>query len=246
MTDIRRYPDADALADAAAALFVQTASDSIAAQGRFTVALSGGSTPRTLHALLAAEPYRGRVAWPKVHVFWGDERAVPPEHPDSNYRMARETLLDHVPIPEAQVHRMHGDLEPQVAADAYEATLRATFDEAAGDGFDLVFLGMGDDGHTLSLFPGTAAVGETRRLCVANHVDKLASWRITLTAPFVNRAKNVAFLVAGAKKAATLKRVLQGPRDVEALPAQLIAPVGGHLAWLVDEAAAADLDRQAL
>src|SRR5690606_983517 len=176
--------------------------------------------------------------------FWGDERTVPPDHPDSNYRMAKEALLDFVALPASNVHRISGELEPARAAAEYEQTLRSFFAKRAGKTrFDLILLGMGDDGHTASLFPDTEALNETERLVVANHVPKLDTWRITLTAPIINDAAHVAFLVAGAGKAAVLKRVLQGPRQPHKLPSQLIQPVDGELVWLLDKAAASELDR---
>lgn len=239
MAEIQRYTDKDALAIAAADLFTLTAGAAIAARGRFSVGLSGGSTPKVLHRLLASDTYRDHIDWANVHVYFGDERTVPPGHPDSNYNMARETLLDHVPIPESHIHRMRGEIEPPEASKEYGRMLKATFGD--GPGFDLLFLGMGDDGHTLSLFPGTEALHEAHHRVRANYVPKLDTWRVTITAPFANSACKVAFLVAGENKADVLQRVLNGPQDIEMLPSQLIAPASGDLLWLVDEAAAAGL-----
>lgn len=239
MSEIRRYPDKESLAQAAADLFVATAAAAIKTRGRFTVALSGGSTPEAMHRLLALESYRERVDWSNVHVYWGDERTVPPDHADSNYRMACETLLDHVPVPEAQIHRMRGEIDPPEASKEYGLMLKATFGH--GPGFDLLLLGMGDDGHTLSLFPGTTALHEAHHRVRANYVPKLDTWRVTLTAHFANTARVVAFLVSGANKADALEKVMHGPRNVESYPAQLIQPVDGSLFWLVDDAAAARL-----
>lgn len=207
--------------------------------GNFSVVLSGGSTPKALHALLAAEPYKSRIDWAKVRVFFGDERCVPPDHPDSNYRMANETLLSKVPIPPDNVYRMEGEIEPAVAADRYEEHLSDLFGEAGGP--DLCLLGLGDDGHTASLFPHTPALKETTRGCVAQFVEKSTtgqSWRITLTAPFINRSRQVLFLVAGQNKARALQQILEGDRNPEHCPAQLIAPAMGQLTWLIDVAAA--------
>ena len=238
MTELHVFSTADALAEAAAEYVVHLAHAAVTERGRFSLALSGGSTPRALHAHLAAEPLRSDVDWGRVHVFWGDERCVPPDHPDSNYRMARETLLNHVPIPPAQVHRMPGELPPAEAAVAYEAELREFFASAAWPAFDLVLLGLGDDGHTASLFPGTAALAETERWVAANWVEKLDTWRLTLTVPAINQAAQVVFLVAGAAKADRLRQVLRGPYQPTVLPSQMIRPLSGNLAWFVDLAAA--------
>lgn len=240
MPEIRRFADQDALAVAAADLFAAQAADAIAARGQFHVGLSGGSTPKAMHRLLASDAYRDRVDWANVHVYFGDERSVPPDDADSNYHMARETLLDHVPVPDSQVHRMRGEIDPAEASKEYGLMLKAVF--GYGPGFDLLLLGMGDDGHTLSLFPGTSALQEPRHRVRANYVPKLDTWRVTITAPFANTARMAAFLVAGANKSGVLAEVLNGPRDPERLPAQLIAPTDGALLWLIDEAAAAHLD----
>ena len=242
MYDIRVSEDQSALAQAAAAYATECYNAAIDDHDYFAVALSGGSTPRALFELLAAPENAQHIGWSKVHVFWGDERTVPPDDPDSNYRMTKEALLDHVALPSSNVHRISGELEPALAAAEYEQTLRGFFATRSGKTrFDLILLGIGDDGHTASLFPGTEALNETERLIVANHVPKLDTWRITLTAPVINDAAHVAFLVAGTGKAEVLKRVLQGPRQPHELPSQLIQPVDGELVWLVDKAAAAQL-----
>lgn len=207
----------------------------------FAVAVAGGSTPRALYQRLAAPENAQHIGWSKVHVFWGDERAVPPDYPDSNYRMVKETLLDHVALPASNIHRMQGELEPEQAAAEYELTLHSFFAGRAGKiRFDLVLLGMGDDGHTASLFPNTTALDETEKLVAANYVPKLDTWRITLTLPVINAAAHVAFLVSGAGKADTLRQVLQEPE--RKLPSQLVRPVDGELFWWVDQAAAVQLD----
>lgn len=242
MEHVHVYPDTAGLARAAAELFVHLAEGAVRARGRFTVALAGGSTPRGTYALLASEAFAPRVDWSRVHVFWGDERCVPPEHPESNHRMARETLLDHVPIPPANVHRIPCEQEPMRAAATYERTLQEFFALAPGAGvpqFDLILLGMGDDGHTASLFPGTAALHERRRWVVAHYVEKLQAWRVTLTPAVLNAADHVAFLVSGAGKATRLREVLRGSYQPDILPAQIVQPASGRLVWLVDAAAAA-------
>jgi 6-phosphogluconolactonase len=209
----------------------------------FTMALSGGSTPRGMFGVLAAEPYRSRLPWSNLRVFWGDERSVPPEHPDSNFRMAREALLDHVPIPPDQVFRMEGECEPEVAAARYEKVLQAQFHLPDGviPRFDLLLLGMGSDGHTASLFPGTPALSETHRLVVANWVESLQTFRITLTPPVLNAAREVVFLVCGEDKADVLQGVLEGERQPQHYPAQLVNPTDGNVIWFLDRAAGSRL-----
>jgi 6-phosphogluconolactonase len=239
---VRVSRDADAFADAAAAVFIESAIASVADRGRFSIALSGGSTPRAVFARLAGdETARLKVSWRQIDWWWSDERTVPPGDPDSNFRMAFESLLGHVPIDPARVHRLKGEVEPAQAASEYERELRAAFGVSAGEipRFDLVLLGLGADGHTASLFPGTPAVTERERLVVANDVPAMRAVRLTFTLPLINRARRVAFLVSGAEKAPILARVLEGPRG--ALPAQLVSPDDGELVWIVDSAAARDL-----
>lgn len=239
--------DPPALAAEAARRFVDSCNRSIAARGRCIVALSGGSTPRALYHLLAAPPYRDAVNWACLHVAWGDERCVPPDHADSNYRLARETLLDRVPVPAEQVYRMPADmLDHESSAAAYETTLRNLFAEARVGAhfprFDLIYLGLGVEGHTVSLFPGSSALRETARWVAAPYVEKLHDHRLTLTLPVLNNAREVVFLVAGAEKAGILRRVIADPPEKPLLPAAAVRPVGGHLLWLVDRAAASSLD----
>jgi len=243
MPIVRVSRDVDAFADAAAAVFIESSIESVADRGRFSVALSGGSTPRAVFARLAGdETARLTVSWRQIDWWWSDERAVPPGDPDSNFRMAFESLLGHVPIDPARVHRLKGEVEPAQAASEYERELRAAFGVSSGEipRFDLVLLGLGADGHTASLFPGTPAVAERERLVVANDVQAMRSVRLTFTLPLINRARRVAFLVSGAEKAPILARVLEGPRG--ALPAQLVSPDDGELVWIVDSAAARDLE----
>ncbi len=243
---IRVLPDAQAVAWAAAELFVARAADAQARRGVFHVALSGGSTPRLFHAMLAASPLREQVDWSRIQFFWGDERCVPPDHPDSNYRMARETLLDTVPVPPDHIHRMRGEDDPAAAAHAFEDELRTVFAAAPGETprFDLIYTGMGPDGHTLSLFPHTAALSVTDRLVVSNRVPQLDTNRITFTTTLANHAALIAFVIAGADKASALAQVLEGQRNPEQYPSQLIAPEG-ELLFLLDQPAAAQLTHTA-
>ncbi len=240
MSEIIVVEDPTALAEAAAAQFVKAATEALARQARWAVALSGGSTPQAAYQRLAAPDLTSQVDWARVHFFWGDERCVPPDHPESDYGMARAALLDHIPVPPANVHRMRGELNPAEAAAAYQAELESYFGTARPR-FDLVWLGLGEDGHTASLFPGTAALRETQRYVVANWVEKLNAWRLTLTPPAINQAAQVTFLVSGSRKAQILKEVLQGPYQPEVRPAQLVQPATGRLVWLVDRDAASQL-----
>ena len=247
MAHVQVFADLDALLDGAAELVVRAATDSITTRHAFTLVLAGGSTPQGLYRRLASEACRNRIDWARVRVFWGDERCVAPTHPDSNYRMAREALLDHVPIPAAHVHRMRGEDAPDSAAAAYEAELKATLGGLDGfRSFDLVLLGLGADGHTASLFPGMASGRLLTRWAVAEHVDTARGWRITLTPPLLNAARAVLFLVAGDDKAPALAAVLEGPSRPSALPAQRVADGGRHVRWLVDRKAASRLVRTPL
>jgi len=236
-------PDAAALARRAAQYFVEQVERAAAARGRARVAISGGSTPKATFKLLAdpAQPWRARMPWSQLDLWWVDERCVPPNDPDSNYRMTREAMLDHVPLKPEQIHRMEGELEPEAAAARYEAAMRNGFrlEGAELPRFDVVQLGIGPDGHTASLFPHTQALLELDRLAVANHVENKDAWRVTLTWPVINRGSQVFFLIGGADKAQILKEVFTGPRHVERLPSQLISPAGGILTLLLDRAAAA-------
>ena len=237
--EIKVVPDAKAVAAEAADRVTEAAQRAIAERGKFSIALSGGSTPKALYALLTAEPYRSRIDWSKVHVLFGDERAVPPDHKDSNYKMADEALLSKVPIPKDQVHRMKGELGERAdeAAKEYGLMLKSQFP----DGLDVVLLGMGGDGHTASIFPHTPAVSEKEHRVLGYFAENSStgkSWRITMTAPFINRAREILVLLAGADKAARLSEVLEGPEDPERLPIQLIKPANGKIVWIMDVAAA--------
>ena len=236
-------PNPAALARRAAQYFVEMAGEAVAGFGRARIAISGGSTPKAAFQLLADpnEPFRTRMPWDNIDLFWVDERTVPPDQLDSNFRMTREAMLDYVPLKPEQIHRMEGELEPEVAAARYESELRNSFrlEDAEIPRFDLIALGIGDDGHTASLFPHTKALHEMSRLVTPNQVPQKETWRITLTWPVINHASSVFFLIAGADKAKILKEVLTGPRDPERLPSQLIWPASGILTLILDKAAAA-------
>ena len=239
---LRCVADAGAVAHAAAEEIADAAARAMRVRGRFTIALAGGATPRRTYEFLAdpGAPFRERLRWDRVHVFFGDERHVPPDHPDSNYRMAREALLDRVAV--ASVHRIHGE-EPEAtaAADAYEAELRRFFGVPAGDPpprLDLVLLGVGPDGHTASLFPGSAALDERRRWVVAPYVEALRAHRITLTLPVLERGREVLFLASGAEKADAVAQVFAPAAGAAPPPAGRVRPERGALVWLVDRAAA--------
>lgn len=233
---------AESLAQRAAQHIVEAVEQAVAARGRARIAISGGSTPKRAFQLLGdpAQPWRARMPWDRLEIFWVDERCVPPDDPDSNYRMTREALLDDAPLTPAQVHRMEGELDPEEGAARYESGLRNAFrlEGAETPVFDLIQLGMGPDGHTASLFPYTAALDEIGRLSVANHVQNKDAWRITLTWPVIDHARQVFFLIGGAEKAAILREVLLGPREAERLPSQLIRPSSGILTLILDKAAA--------
>ncbi len=229
------YETPEELAEAAARYFVARAEGAINALGRFAVVLAGGSTPKATYEVFARD-YADKLDWGRVHVFFGDERTVPPDHEDSNYRMAHEALLSRVPV--GSVHRMRGELPPAEAAASYEGELREFFGPDGAPAFDLILLGLGEDGHTASLFPETSALDVTDRWVVANPVLKLETTRLTLTVPAINAARAVTFLVAGEGKAEALKEILEGDADPRAYPAKLIRPENGDLTWMVDRAAA--------
>ena len=234
--------NADALNHAVAEQFVRLTAEAIAARGRCAVALSGGSTPRSVYQLLAAPAFRGRVRWSDIHFFWGDERHVPPDHPDSNYRMAVEAMLSNVPVPPANVHRIRSEVpDAETAAREYDGKIRECVEGTPVPRFDVVHLGLGTDGHTASLFPGSAALEERERVCVANWVTTLNAYRITMTLPILNAARAVVFIAAGAGKSSIVQRVLREPAELSPLPAQLVRPSDGELWWMLDQAAAGEL-----
>jgi 6-phosphogluconolactonase len=256
------YKNSQELSYAVADWIVNRIADTLEKQDRFTIALSGGSTPKVLHKILAASPYKEKINWTKLHVFWGDERVVPFEDDRNNAKMAYDTLLDKVPVPASQIHVMRTDIPPEQSAAEYEKILRQYFPlviDPAGHSplttgpssltthsspatsFDLVLLGMGDDGHTLSLFPGTEVVHEEKVWATAFYLKAQDMYRITLTKTIVNKAARVAFLTTGSGKAHALKEVLQGTYNPDLYPSQEIKPSDGELHWFVDEAAAAEL-----
>lgn len=242
MAIIKTLSTTEELASAAANRMLELAHESVTDHGIFTVALSGGSTPLPTYELLARPPFSEQMPWEYVHIFWGDERAVPPNHENSNYRMAHEVFIDPLGLPEQNVHRIKGENQPQQAAEAYEQDIR---DLVGGQppSFDLVLLGLGEDGHTASLFPNTTAITSPtkHRLVMANYIDKLDSWRITFTPRTINAARHVLFLVSGKNKAEPVYRVLAGRHDPEAVPAQVVNPSNGTLSWYLDREAAAYL-----
>src|SRR5579883_2989394 len=226
------YPDTDQLSHAAAQYIVQIANEAIAAHGRFTLALSGGSTPRKLYGLLASAPYRDQIRWEQVEIFWSDERNVPPDDPESNYAMAREVMLSKVPIPAGQIHRVPAEVPDRDAAShTYTLEMQRVFGTDGVPGFDLIQLGMGPEAHTASLFPHQASLHEQQRLVMPVDVPKPPPTRLTFTPPLLNAARHVLFLVTGAEKAEALQAVLEGPYQPEEYPAQLVRPTHGETTW---------------
>lgn len=236
------YPDRETLSRAAAGLFVESVVNAVADHGRCAVLLAGGETPRRTYELLAGEPLRNHVPWSRLHFFWGDERSVAPDDPRSNARMARRALLDRVPVPAGQIHPIPGDCDPRQAADEYEALLRRFF-TGAPPRFDLVLLGLGDDGHTASLFPDSPVLEERERWASATRRAGEEIGRVTLTVPLINQAHLVVFLVAGDDKATVLREVVEEYPDPRSRPARMISPDQGELRWLVDASAARLLHR---
>ena len=242
--EIRIFRDVEDLCDAAAYMFMNVAVEAVKDHGRFAVALSGGSTPKRLYSMLAEPDRAKRISWDHVHLFWGDERCVPPFEPESNYGMVQEALLHKISIPATNVHRVRGEIRPEQAATEYDTLLREFFG-VARDGlprFDLVLLGLGEDGHTASLFPGSPALDESERLAVASYVEKLNAYRVSLTLPVLNHAAVIGFLVAGERKRSAVTRVVRHPDESGELPAQRVRPVDGRLLWFLDTAAAAGID----
>jgi 6-phosphogluconolactonase len=237
--ELHVFKDGEALSNAAAKFIADHISATLKTKSRYTIALSGGSTPKRLHQILAQSPYKEQINWSKLHIFWGDERAVPFGDDRNNAKMAYDTLLNFVPVPASQIHVMRTDIGPVESAAEYEKILHQYFDNEATS-LDLVLLGMGDDGHTLSLFPGQPVIHEEKRWATAFWLQAQDMYRITLTKTIVNRSACVAFLTAGAAKAHALKEVLKGSPNPDLYPSQVIKPVG-ELHWFVDEAAAADL-----
>jgi 6-phosphogluconolactonase len=244
----RISPTPAEVAKAAAQLFTTAVINAVSARGVARVAISGGTTPKAMFGLLAAEPFASQVPWDKLDLFWVDERCVPPDNADSNYRMTKEALLSKVPLPADRIHRMEGELAPEVAAARYESTIRNAFrlEGAETPTFDLILLGMGDDGHTASLFPHTEGLNDLTHIVIANHVPQKNTWRITLTSPVLNQGRAVAFLIEGAAKAQVLHDVFLGPFQPDTYPSQIIRPASGRLTLLLDSAAAAKLPEPAI
>ncbi|MCU1322356.1 MAG: 6-phosphogluconolactonase [Acidobacteriaceae bacterium] len=238
-------PTAPEVAQAAAQLFTDAATKAVAARGRARIAISGGSTPKAMFALLAdpAQPFLSAISWDKLFLYWVDERCVPPTDAESNYRMTNEVLLSKVPLAADHIFRMEGELEPEVAAARYESTIRNSFklEGAETPTFDLILLGMGDDGHTASLFPHTEGLENITHIVIPNHVPQKDTWRITLTFPVIDQGREVAFLIEGPAKAQVLSDVFTGPYEYETYPSQLIRPASGKLTLLLDSAAASKL-----
>jgi len=234
---LKIFDNLDELSQKAAELFAATAEEAVACHGRFSALVSGGETPRHTYELLGQEPFRQRIPWNRVHLFWGDERCVPATDSRSNALMVRQALLDQIPLPEQQTHPISCDPTPQAGASAYETLLRSHFTDGTAC-FDLVMLGLGDDGHTASLFPGSGALDERCRWVIAAQKPEEDIMRVTLTAPALNQARLTLFLVAGSGKASVLHKVLEGPHTPGMLPAQLIKPVNGNLLWYIEKSAA--------
>jgi 6-phosphogluconolactonase len=240
--DLRIFPNSEELSRAAAEAFVLFANNTITKHDRFAVALAGGNTPQAIYQLLATE-YREQIPWPKVHLFWGDERYVPMNDPNSNYRMVREALLDHISITAKNVHRMPTEfIQPDEAARRYEQTLRDFFGNSSPR-FDLIMLGLGKDAHCASLFPGSSVLQERERFVAVAESPQPPKARLTLTFPVINQAAKVYFFVVGEDKAPALQSTLAGPLDLQKFPAQAVQPAGGQVIWWVDEKAASLLKR---
>jgi 6-phosphogluconolactonase len=244
MRKLHVHPDHDALVEAAADFIAEEARAAVASAGRFNLVLAGGSTPAPIYARLASPEYFDRVRWAAVHVFFGDERCVPPEDERSNYGMARDALLARVPIPAANVHRILGEADPAEAATEYERVLRKSIGGQGVPNFDLICLGMGDNGHTASLFPESPVLEDSTHWVMPAYVEEVGAWRVTMTPVILNASHKVLFLVEGAGKAVMLRRVLRGPHQPRLLPAQLVDPEHGEVHWLVDAAAAGELDAE--
>lgn len=237
--DVRIFPDPDTLARAAAGFFAGAAARAIGNYDRFSAALSGGSTPRMLFRVLGSG-YRDRIEWDSVHLFWADERAVPPDHRQSNYRLAYDNLISKIPIPPSNIHRIRGELDPLLAAREYENALLAYFGSGGIPAFDLILLGLGGDGHTASLFPGSGALLEKNQLAVMSYSEAARSRRVTLTLPILNKAANIIFLVSGKSKAGITSEILSKGRG-DLYPAGLVKPSGGRITWFLDKEAASGL-----
>lgn len=240
-SQLQHFATASELQEAAARFIVRLLNEAIRARGTGTLILSGGSTPKAVYELLASEQFRSQLDWKNVHLFWGDERCVPPTHADSNYRMTNEALLQKIPVPPKNVHRIEGERLPREAAELYEKEIRIFFGLKASQRprFDVTLLGMGEDGHTASLFPGTTILNETKRLVSDVFLPKFNAHRISMTYPTINNSRSILFLISGAGKAKILHEALEG--EPNRYPAQRVQPTHGTLFWLVDAAASTDL-----
>ncbi len=241
---INAYPNKDKLVTATTERVINEIGQAIQERGLCNMALAGGNTPREIYSMLAESNYRDRVDWDRLHLFWGDERMVSPEHEDSNFRMVKETLLDHVRIPDGNVHRIRGEIAPEQAAHEYAELLHDYFKEDLPC-FDLILLGLGEDGHTASLFPGTDAVEECERYTVAVFVSRLDTWRVTLTLPVLNAAREVFFLVSGRSKSDIVQRIISIKQPAKEFPASMVNPENGTLHWMLDSEAMVLINKNA-
>lgn len=236
---VRVFQDEESLSRAAVELIAAATRQAVAAKGRCSVALSGGSTPKRLYALLGSLPYREAVPWPQVHVFWADERCVPPDHPESNFKLASDAFLSKVPLPAANIHRIRGEEGPGKAARAYEEDLKTFFGSGA-PAFNLVLLGAGEDGHTASLFPGSPALAERERISLPVFLERPQYDRVTLTLPALNHAAHVVFLAMGRAKSGVVSAILE-EENPQRFPAGLVRPLNGDVSWFLDKEAAEKL-----
>lgn len=241
---IHIYPNKEKLVIATTEQIVNLIGQAIQKNGFCNIALSGGNTPREVYSMLAMHPYRDRVNWNGIHLFWGDERMVPPEHQDSNFRMVQQTLLKHINIPEGNVHRIRGETAPEKAAAEYARMLHDSFRKDTPC-FDLILLGIGEDGHTASLFPDTDAIEECERHVVAVFVPRLNAWRVTLTLPVLNAAREIFFLVSGRSKSNIIQRIMSINNPTKEFPASMVNPENGILHWMLDSDAAALINKNA-
>ena len=240
--ELYTFDDKEIMSEQLASWIESLVQDTLKKQDLFTLVLSGGGTPKLLFEKLASDKYKDKIDWKRVHIFWGDERVVPFEDDRNNAKMAYDILINHINVPPEQVHIMRTDIEPKLAAEEYEKILHQYFDNTSNS-FDLVLLGMGDDGHTLSLFPGSPIIEEHERWVNSVYNEQQKMYRITLMPAIVNKASNIAFMVEGAKKANVLQQVIEGPYIPMKLPAQIIKPVNGQLSWFLDKAAATELNQ---
>ncbi|MBO1224135.1 MAG: 6-phosphogluconolactonase [Candidatus Scalindua sediminis] len=241
---IHVYPNKEKLVAATTERVINLIGQAIQENGLCNIALAGGNTPREVYSMLAANSYRDRVDWNGLHLFWGDERMVPPEHQDSNFRMVQQTLLEHIKIPDGNVHRIRGEITPEQAASEYAELLHNSFRKDSPR-FDLILLGIGEDGHTASLFPDTDAIEECERHAVAVFVPRLNTWRVTLTLPVLNAAREVIFLVSGNSKSNIIQRIMNIKQPTKDLPATMVNPENGTLRWMLDSDAAALINKNA-